>query len=53
MRDAVRQMSERRSSYILIPLPGGDLGIFTDRDLRTKVVAAGVDLSTPVAESIV
>lgn len=50
VRDAVRHMSERRSSYILIPLQGGEFGIFTDRDLRTKVVAAGVDLSAPVAQ---
>ena len=41
VRDAVVQMTEHHVSYALIRLPDGDLGIFTDRDLRTRVVAAG------------
>ena len=41
VRDAVRQMTEMRSSYVLIPLGNGEYGIFTDRDLRTRVVAVG------------
>jgi CBS domain-containing protein len=52
IRDAVKLMAERHSSYVLIPLPGGDFGIFTDRDLRTRVVAAGMGLNTPVAHAM-
>ncbi|MET1007144.1 MAG: putative nucleotidyltransferase substrate binding domain-containing protein, partial [Propionibacteriaceae bacterium] len=48
VRDAVRRMSELRSSYVLIPLDDGEYGIFTDRDLRTRVVAADRSVSEPV-----
>jgi CBS domain-containing protein len=50
VRDAVKHMTEQRASYALIPLPGGEFGIFTDRDLRTRVVAAGVGLDTAIAQ---
>ncbi len=50
VRDAVRYMTERRASYALIPLPGGELGIFTDRDLRTRVVAAGAGLDVSIGQ---
>jgi CBS domain-containing protein len=40
VRDAVVNMTEHHVSYALIRLPDGGLGIFTDRDLRTRVVAA-------------
>ena len=36
VRDAVVQMTEHHVSYALIRLPDGGLGIFTDRDLRTR-----------------
>ena len=48
VRDAVRQMTEMRSSYVLIPLDNGEFGIFTDRDLRTRVVAVDRSVSEPV-----
>ena len=41
VRDAVVQMTEHHVSYALISLPDGEVGIFTDHDLRTRVVAAG------------
>ncbi|WP_029116651.1 putative nucleotidyltransferase substrate binding domain-containing protein [Mycobacterium sp. URHB0044] len=50
IRDAVRHMTEHRSSYVLIPMPDGELGIFTDRDLRTRVVAAGVGVDAPIGQ---
>ena len=41
---AARRMSEKRVGYLLVTNSGGDIkGIITDRDLRTKVVATGVD----------
>ncbi|KAA0021506.1 putative nucleotidyltransferase substrate binding domain-containing protein [Antrihabitans cavernicola] len=48
VRDAVCVMTDRRTSYILIPLEHGEYGIFTDRDLRTRVVAAGVSVDAPI-----
>jgi CBS domain-containing protein len=40
VRDAVVAMTQQRVSYALIRTADGQLGIFTDRDLRTRVVAA-------------
>lgn len=48
VRDAVKHMTEHRASYVLIPLPDGEYGIFTDRDLRTRVVAAGMSIDAPI-----
>jgi CBS domain-containing protein len=50
VRDAVCRMTAHHVSYALIRLPDGGLGIFTDRDLRTRVVAAGVGIDVPIAE---
>ncbi len=48
VRDAARTMSEHAVSSILV-MDGGRLaGIITDRDLRTRVLAAGVDPAAPV-----
>jgi CBS domain-containing protein len=48
VRDAVVRMTEHHVSYALIRLPDGGLGIFTDRDLRTRVVAAGLPVDVPI-----
>ena len=50
VRDAVRHMTEQRSSYVLIRCPTANLGIFTDRDLRTRVVAAGIGVDAPIGQ---
>lgn len=50
IREAARIMSERRISSIMIIEQGNLFGIVTDRDLRTRVVAAGLDLNLPIAE---
>ncbi|MBJ8341911.1 CBS domain-containing protein [Antrihabitans sp. YC3-6] len=50
VRDAVKHMTAQRTSYVLIPLRDGDYGIFTDRDLRTRVVAAGVGIDVPIRQ---
>ena len=50
VRDAVCRMTEHHVSYALIRLPDGELGIFTDRDLRTRVVAAGVSIDAPITQ---
>ncbi|MBY6705609.1 cyclic nucleotide-binding domain-containing protein [Rhodococcus sp. BP-241] len=48
IRDAVCLMTERGSSCVVIPTTRGRYGIFTDRDLRTRVVAAGVPVDTRI-----
>ncbi len=48
VRDAVIRMTEQHVSYALISLPDGEFGIFTDRDLRTRVVAAGLSVEVPI-----
>lgn len=48
VRDAVVRMTEQHVSYALISLPDGEYGIFTDRDLRTRVVAAGLSVQVPI-----
>lgn len=49
VRDAVVAMTAQHVSCALIRTPGGELGIFTDRDLRTRVVAAGRSADVPIA----
>lgn len=48
VREAVCAMTERHVSYALIRLESGGVGIFTDRDLRARVVAAGVSIDVPI-----
>ena len=51
IEQVVHQMSEGRSGCILIVAGDGRLaGIFTERDFVNRVVAAGVEVSTPVGE---
>ncbi len=50
VRDVVVRMTEHHVSYALIRLTDGGLGIFTDRDLRTRVVAVGLPVDVPIAE---
>jgi CBS domain-containing protein len=50
VREAAQAMSEHRVSSLLV-MDGERLaGIVTDRDLRTRVVAAGLDGGVPVTE---
>jgi CBS domain-containing protein len=50
VREAARQATTAGSSSIVVPLADGTLGIVTDRDLRSRVVAAGLDGDTPLRE---
>lgn len=50
IREAARIMSEQRISSILIVEKDHLFGIVTDRDLRTRVVAAGLDFDLPIVE---
>jgi CBS domain-containing protein len=48
IREAARQMSEVGATAVVVAL-GDSLGILTDRDLRSRVVAAGVSGEEPVS----
>lgn len=51
IREAARIMTEARVSALLLVDDAGMLeGIVTDRDLRSRVVLAGVDVDKPIAE---
>jgi CBS domain-containing protein len=48
--DVARRMTEAGATSAIVELADGELGIVTDRDLRTRVLAAGRPGSTPVRE---
>ena len=48
IRDAARRMTNEGASAVLVPLPGS-FGIVTDRDLRGRVIAAGLSPDEPVS----
>lgn len=48
IREAAQRMTAAGQTSILVRLAGGGLGILTDHDLRTRVVAAGLDGEAPV-----
>ncbi len=49
VQEAARRMAEAGLSSVVVEIADG-IGIVTDRDLRTRVVAAGVDGATPLSE---
>jgi CBS domain-containing protein len=48
IREAARRMTAEGASAVLVQSPG-TLGIVTDRDLRSRVVAAGVSPDEPIS----
>jgi CBS domain-containing protein len=48
--EVARTMREHNVSSVMLTQEGQLLGLVTDRDLRNKVVAEGLDLSRPVAD---
>ena len=48
--DAVQLMHQRDVSTLAVCSDGGLAGIFTDKDLRGRVVAQGIDLGRPIAD---
>ncbi len=48
IRDAARRMTEAKVSSLLIVRDDDPVGILTDRDIRTRCVAAGLDPERPV-----
>ena len=52
VRDAARGMVESGVSSVVVELDDGELGILTDNDLRSRVVAEGLSPETAVREVI-
>jgi CBS domain-containing protein len=48
--EVARQMTELGANAAIVELAGGEIGIVTDRDLRTRVLAAGLAPDAPVSE---
>ncbi len=48
IREAAKRMTAEGASAVLVPY-GGTFGIVTDRDLRSRVIAAGLSPETPVS----
>jgi CBS domain-containing protein len=51
IRDAAQQMTDSGATSVVVDLDGS-LGILTDRDLRTRVVAGGLSHDAPVSEAM-
>lgn len=49
VQEAARQMAEAGATCVVVDT-GDGLGIVTDRDIRTRVVAAGTDPETPLSD---
>jgi CBS domain-containing protein len=50
LADVVEAVHASDSSCSFVRMPDGSVGIITDHDLRARVLAAHLDLSTPAAE---
>jgi CBS domain-containing protein len=48
IREAAKRMTDQGASAVLVP-HGGTFGIVTDRDLRSRVIAAGLSPEAPVS----
>ncbi len=49
IREIARRMTDAGATSAIVDLRVGGFGIVTDRDIRTKIVAAGLPLSAPVS----
>ncbi len=52
IREAAQLMAAAPASSIVVELGGGELGILTDRDLRTRVLAKGLTGDAPVSAAM-
>ncbi|HLY51061.1 MAG TPA: putative nucleotidyltransferase substrate binding domain-containing protein [Solirubrobacteraceae bacterium] len=50
VQEVARRMTDTGATAAIVDLGRDAMGIVTDRDLRTKVVAGGLSLDTPVSE---
>jgi CBS domain-containing protein len=52
IRDAAQMMTAASATSLVVDVGDGTLGILTDRDLRTRVVASGMSVDAPVSAAI-
>ena len=52
IREAAQRMTAAAATSLVVPVGDGTLGILTDRDLRTRVVANGMSVDSPVSAAI-
>jgi CBS domain-containing protein len=52
LRDVARLMSDENVNSMIVRAEDGGLGIVTDGDLRSRVVAEGISVDTPVGEVV-
>ncbi len=52
IREAARSMTDATASSMIVELGDGVLGIVTDRDLRTRVIADGLSSDAPVSAAM-
>ena len=52
IREAAGRMATAGAGAVVVELAGGGLGILTDRDLRSRVVAAGLGTDAPVSAAM-
>jgi CBS domain-containing protein len=52
IREAAERMTALGATSVVVDIGQGSLGIMTDRDLRTRVVAAGTSVEQPVSEAM-
>ena len=52
IREAAQQMSAAGATCVVVDGGGHELGILTDRDLRTRVIAEGMSADDPVAAAM-
>jgi CBS domain-containing protein len=52
LREVARMMSDENVNSMIVRAENGELGIVTDGDLRSRVVAEGVSVDVPVGEVV-
>src|SRR5436190_14972253 len=52
LREVSRLMSDENVNSMIVRAENGELGIVTDGDLRSRVIAEGMSVDTPVAEVV-
>ncbi|MYR05872.1 histidine kinase [Gordonia sp. SID5947] len=52
VQDAAALMTERHQDYVLIPMDGHEYGLLTDADIRSRVVATGLGVDTPIGDVV-
>jgi CBS domain-containing protein len=52
IQEAARRMTEAAATSVVVDIGDGTLGILTDRDLRTRVLAVGLSSGAPISTAM-